>query len=268
MSRQRHSNVTEKSQQRYRKVTATSQFSAPGESVTNPSNSSRERDGFGLRTVAGGVRRGESVESITNPSRAAVTDLEGCKARNNNNIHTLSPNTSRCHAHPRARRVRTCEGGVTDSRDGFGPGRPVHKAGLTKLTSDVSSVRQAARAAERTCGNRARSRSNTYSRIGTWRPPARLDRGGNGRQPPFCLFGAKTRPLGPRGDAGHRVGQPYASGGPDATGANPPEAGRLWAAGGEKKRWPDGGTSGHRVGHAGRSRVASNLVPHGGREVN
>ena len=48
----------------------------------------------------------------------------------------------------------------------------------------------------------------------------RREGGGNGRQPSFCLFRAKTRPVGPRGDPEHMVGQPYADGGPDATGAN------------------------------------------------
>ena len=93
----------------------------------NPSrirhNPSRRCDGLADDSPNSRRRTGESVESVTNPSRARVTDLEGCNASNNKYIYTLSSNTSRCHAHPRARRARTREGGVTDLRDGLGTSR-------------------------------------------------------------------------------------------------------------------------------------------------
>ena len=66
-----------------------------------------------------------------------------------------------------------------------------------------------------------------------------------------CLFVVREKATRwPTSDEGHRMAQPYAGGGPDATGAN------VGVQGGAKKRQPDRGIPGRRLNHAGRSRMA------------
>jgi len=67
-------------------------------------------------------------------------------------------------------------------------------------------------------------------------------------------FEGPCPPVGPRGEKGSAAGQPYAPGGPDATGAS--VGGRGAGRGAEKRRWPEGGTPDHREEHAGTSRMA------------
>lgn len=65
----------------------------------------------------------EKTQSVTNPSRALVTDSDGAKGLKYKEKHTLSPflYESVTYPHPRCvwARTRIREGGVTDSRDGF-----------------------------------------------------------------------------------------------------------------------------------------------------
>lgn|GEM_PF-5376880 len=68
----------------------------------------------------------EKAQSVTNPSRALVTDSDGVKGLKYREKHTLSPflYESVTYPHPRCvwARTRIREGGVTDSRDGFDSG--------------------------------------------------------------------------------------------------------------------------------------------------
>ena len=94
---------------------------------------------------------------------------------------------------------------------------------------------------------RTRVRGVKEKEVGNGSFPAaeRQDRGGNRRQPSFCLFRAKTRPGGPRGGTGGQIGQPYACGGPDATGANVGNPGRKKAAAGRGDIQPPRKTCGN-----------------------
>jgi hypothetical protein len=93
----------------------------------NPSrishNPSPSCDGFG-----GKVRPGlyKNDESVSNPSRVSVTDLNGCKSINNKKISLSLINPSLCHT--RVCKLTFChtsghkrayEGCVTDFRDGL-----------------------------------------------------------------------------------------------------------------------------------------------------
>jgi hypothetical protein len=77
----------------------------------NPSaicrNPSRLRDEYGRQHGIGSHQNGELVSNV---SRLGVTDLGRGKSINNRYISLSSINTSRCHAHARALRVRTREG--------------------------------------------------------------------------------------------------------------------------------------------------------------
>jgi hypothetical protein len=74
-------------------------------------------------------------ESVTNPSRSAVTDFSGRKSLYNKYIYLSFIYTSRSHAHARALRVRTCE----RVRDEFLGRNPI--AHLLFATSRSSSQR-------------------------------------------------------------------------------------------------------------------------------
>ena len=71
---------------------------------------SHGREGFGLARLQVRSISGRFGESLTNPSRVGVKDLGGRKSIYSKYISLSFLYTSRCHAHARALRVRTCEG--------------------------------------------------------------------------------------------------------------------------------------------------------------
>ena len=106
------------------------------------------------------------------------------------------------------------------------------------------------------------------SQICSWRhryyqPPACLDRGGNSRERPFCLLFRRTRGRVWR-KSWHGKGLYH----PGPTSRHGGERGRPVAGRGAKERRPDGGTSGHRVSHAERIRMAGRFLAHESSEVN